>query len=95
MFSIFRKKKIEEAESYQHMSTQQLEVMVLTEIRNAGKAGLTQDELLVMYPHLAYSSITARPAALKRKGLVVESGTYRRGRSGRHQRVLIDPKFKK
>jgi hypothetical protein len=66
-----------------------LEGMVLKAIRNAGSNGMTQDELLATFREYSYSSITARPSALKRKGLVVDSGQRRPSASGRNQMVLI------
>jgi hypothetical protein len=66
-----------------------LEALVLEAIKASGSKGITQDELLGKFPHFSYSSITARPAALKRKGLVKDSGARRLGRSGRSQMVLI------
>lgn len=65
-----------------------LEALVLDAIRNAGNLGVTADELLAMFPEHSYSSITARPAALKRKNLIYDSGERRSGRSGRSQAVL-------
>lgn len=70
-----------------------LEVLVYEAIREAGTFGMTQDELLMRFPDLSYSSVTARPAALKRKGLIMDSGDKRPGRSGRLQSVLIDVKY--
>lgn len=67
-----------------------LEVIVYEAIRDAGEDGMTQDELLEAFPNLSYSSVTARPAALKRKGLIIDSGSKRPGRSGRMQSVLVD-----
>ena len=69
-----------------------LENLIYDAICKAGEHGVTQDELLDMFPHLSYSSVTARPAALKRKGLVIDSGRKRPGRSGRSQVVLVDAK---
>lgn len=66
-----------------------LERMVLNAIRDAGRNGMTQQELLAKFQNYSYSSITARPSALKRKGLVVDSGNRRVGGSGRKQMVLI------
>ena len=66
-----------------------LERMVLNAIRQAGRHGMTQEELLQKFNAYSYSSITARPSALKRKGLIVDSGERRAGRSGRNQAVLI------
>lgn len=70
-----------------------LEAMVLGDIRSAGTNGLTQDELILRHPDMSYSSITARPAALKRKKLIVDSGIRRKGRSGRNQAVLVASEF--
>ena len=54
---------------------------------------MTQGELLAKFPGHSYSSITARPAALKRKGLVVDSGLRRLGPNGKAQAVLIAKEF--
>jgi hypothetical protein len=59
-------------------------------VRDSGEEGMTQDDLLERFPNLSYSSVTARPAALKRKGMILDSGRKRPGRSGRLQVVLID-----
>lgn len=66
----------------------QLEQMVFEAIRNSGHQGMTADELLRLFPDYSYSSITARPASLKRQGLVIDTGERRPGRSGRPQAVL-------
>jgi hypothetical protein len=66
-----------------------LEALILQAIRLSGPHGMTQDELLQQFPSLSYSSVTARPAALKERGLIVDSGLKRKGRSGRNQTVLI------
>jgi hypothetical protein len=65
-----------------------LEQMVYEAIRDAGHQGMTADELLQLFPDYSYSSITARPASLKRQGLVIDTGERRPGRSGRPQAVL-------
>lgn len=70
-----------------------LEQLVLTEIRKAGTYGMTQDELLIALPHLSYSSVTARPSGLKRKGYICDSGHRRPGRTGRNQAVLVASEF--
>lgn len=70
-----------------------LESLVLEAIREAGKTGMTADELLQQYPHLSYSSVTARPKALKEKGYIQDSGEIRPGRTGRNQKVLIAVEF--
>lgn len=91
---LFRKNapqtSVEAAES---LDVTNLELLVLNAVRKAGKDGITQDELLQKYPKMSYSSLTARPAALKRKGLIADSGERRKGRSGRSQSVLVLPEF--
>ena len=67
--------------------------MVLNAIRQSKRKGMTQDELLRKFQAYSYSSITARPAALKRKGLIVDSGERRLGRSTRKQAVLVAAEF--
>ena len=71
------------------IDTTKLEGMVLSAYLNAGSHGMTQDELLRLFPGYSYSSITARPSALKRKNLVAVTGDKRRGDSGRPQAVLV------
>ena len=66
-----------------------LEYMVLIAIREAGEIGMTQGELLAKFCEYPYSSITARPAALKRKGLVFDSGLRRKSNFSRKQIVLV------
>jgi hypothetical protein len=77
---------IEAAES---IDVSKLEGMVLNAIRSAGANGMTQTELLAKFPGYSYSSITARPSALKRKGLVEDSGLRRPSANGRNQAVLV------
>lgn len=81
---------IEAAES---IDITRLEQMILEDIELAGVWGMTQDDLLSMHPRLSYSSVTSRPAALKRKGLIFDSGERRLGKSGRRQAVLKAAKF--
>lgn len=81
---------IEAAES---IDVSRLEQMILEDIELAGVWGMTQDDLLAMHPRHSYSSVTARPAALKRKGLIYDSGERRLGKSGRRQAVLKATKF--
>lgn len=85
-----RDTSIEAAES---INLPKLELMVYGAIRNAREEGLTADELLDHFTGYSYSSITARPSALRRKGLVVDSGERRLGRSGRKQAVLIASEY--
>jgi DNA-binding MarR family transcriptional regulator len=56
-----------------------LEAMVLKAIRAHGRAGVTGKELAEQFSEYPYSSITARPKALKDKGLVVSTGERRDG----------------
>ncbi len=50
--------------------------------------GCIQDDVLACFPGVPYSSVTARFRALLDKGLIVDTGERRKGRSGRSQRVL-------
>lgn len=71
-----------------------LEALVLSAVAAAGPRGATADEVRRQYPHLAYSSITARPASLLRKKQIVRPGKphVRPGVSGRNQMVMFIPK---
>jgi len=81
-------------EAAESINVNRMESIVLFHIWNSGPNGVTQDELLAeLSPHYRYSTVTSRPAALKRKGLVVDSGERRPGVSGRSQIVLIAKEF--
>jgi hypothetical protein len=83
-------------EAAESIDVTRMEAVVLFHIWNAGINGATQDELLAqLTPYYTYGSVTARPAALKRKGLVIDSGLRRPGASGRNQIVLIAAEFAK
>lgn len=64
-----------------------LESMVLSAIRQFTH-GCIQDDILLMFPDRPYSSVTARFRALLDKGLIVDTGSRRPGKSGRLQRVI-------
>ena len=66
-----------------------LEKQVYDMIVCFGKDGCIQDEVLNEMSWLPYSSVTARFAALKRKGLVQLTGEKRVGRSGKQQAVMV------
>jgi len=88
--SLFRRNASDTSiEAGQSIDANRLEKLVLRAIQDAGAKGMTQSELLSQFPHLSYSSVTARPSALKRKGLIVDSGQRRPGPTGRKQAVLI------
>lgn len=76
-------------EAAKSIDVSKLEGMVLNAIRSAGTKGMTQTELLGKFPGYSYSSITARPSALKRKGLIEDSGLRRPSPTGRNQMVLV------
>ena len=66
------------------VDTTNLERMVYEAIKAAGSRGMTADEMIAMFGEsMPYSSITARPSALIRKGLVKDSGYKGVTRSGR------------
>jgi hypothetical protein len=91
---LFRKNAIDTSiEAAVKLDVTGLELLVLQRIRKSRKKGITATELLSAFPHLPYSSVTARPAALKDKGLVVDTGLRRPGRFGRNQAVLVAIEF--
>lgn len=93
--TLVRKQDPETSHTAAHtIDASRLEAMVLEDIEQAGNYGITQDELILLHPEFSYSSITARPAALKRKGLIFDSGERRKGRSGRPCAVLKVAKFR-
>jgi hypothetical protein len=53
-----------------------------------GPHGCISDDLLDQFPALSYSTVTARPSALERKGLIVRGPDSRIGKSGRQQLVM-------
>jgi len=55
--------------------------------------GCIQDDLLELFPALSYSTITARPSALERKGLIVRGPDTRAGKSGKQQFVMRKSKY--
>jgi DNA-binding MarR family transcriptional regulator len=73
------------------IDTTRLEELVYETIRKAGPRGTISDEVRRALAHrdLSYSSVTARYAALKEKGLVEYSGHKRPGKSGRGQNVMV------
>lgn len=75
----------------QSVDTTKLEEMVFIAINSFGAAGCIQDEVLARFPGYPYSSVTARFKALLDKGLIVDTGERRPGRSGRGQRILRVP----
>lgn len=88
--NLFRRNAVDTSvQAAEDLPVTRLELIVLEAIRAAGKEGITADELLAKFPHLSYSSVTARPASLKEKGLVKDSGERRKGRTGRNQAVLV------
>jgi len=70
------------------INTNRLETMVYRAIFNCEKSGCIADDLLAQFPSFAYSSITARFAALERKGYITCGPDTRTGKSGRQQRVM-------
>lgn len=76
-------------EAFESVDATALEALVLGVIERFGPGGCISDEVRARLPGLAYSSVTARFRALLDKGLVVDSGMRRRGRSGRSQRVMV------
>jgi len=70
----------------QVVDTTKLESLVYEAIKSHPD-GCISDEILAMYPHYPYSSITARYRALLDKGFIEVTGV-KRGRFGRNQRIM-------
>lgn len=75
-------------EAAQAVDSAKLEALVYEAIRSFGDAGCISDEVRALFPHLPYSSVTARYKALTNKGFIEDTGLRRDGLSGRPQRVL-------
>jgi hypothetical protein len=73
-------------EAAQAVDSTKLEQIVYEAIKGFPE-GCISDEILEMYPHYPYSSITARYRALLDKGFIEVTGV-RRGKFGRNQRVM-------
>lgn len=73
--------------------TSKREKMVYEAIQSFGAQGCIIDQVRAIYPNLPYSTITARPAALIEKGLIIDTGAEKKGNSGAMQRVLRAVEF--
>lgn len=78
------------AEAAFNVDTTKLEKMVHEAISLYGRNGCIAADLLNKFSYLPYSSVTARFAALERRGLITCGPDKRRGPSGRNQRVMRD-----
>lgn len=74
-------------ESALAVDTSKLESMVYEAIKSYGSAGCISDDVQALFPHLPYSSVTARYRALLDKKLIEIVGS-RRCKSGRNQRIM-------
>ena len=74
-------------ESALAVDTSKLESMVYEAIKSYGSAGCISDDVQALFPHLPYSSVTARYRALLDKKLIEIVGE-RRCKSGRNQRIM-------
>lgn len=74
-------------ESALAVDTNKLESMVYEAIKSYGSAGCISDDVQALFPHLPYSSVTARYRALLDKKLIEIVGS-RRCKSGRNQRIM-------
>jgi hypothetical protein len=70
------------------VDTTKLEQLVYETIKSYGAGGCISDQVLANFPHLPYSSVTARYKALMTKCLIEDTGERRAGKSGRPQRVM-------
>lgn len=77
-----------EAASSMAASRQSMMESILALIRNAGRAGMTADEVLVA-TGLTHQTGSARVHDLKVRGLIVPSGARRKTRGGRMAAVMV------
>lgn len=70
------------------VDTTALEALVYQEIKACGADGCISDDVRRSFFAYPYSSITARYAALQRKGLIICGPDKRKGDSGKSQRVM-------
>jgi hypothetical protein len=82
------------AEAAHSIDSTKLEKMVHEAIYSYGRNGCIAADLLNKYDYLPYSSVTARFAALERKGYITCGPDKRRGPSGRNQRVMRAGEYK-
>ena len=75
------------------VDTKKLEQMMYEAICRHGKRGCIADDLIEEFPWLPYSSITARPSALERYGLIIRGPDERTGKAGVGQLVMRKSKF--
>ena len=76
------------AEAAEALDTTKLEEAVYNFIKSCGDDGATIAQCVVHFNPTSQSSITSRPAALERKGLIYYEGDTRTGASNRQQRVI-------
>ncbi len=74
-------------EAAQSLDSTKLEELVYKTI-SSFKEGCIQDDVLAVLNYLPYSSVTARFAALKRKGLISSTNGKRKGKSGKNQSIM-------
>lgn len=70
------------------VETSKLEQQMFRAICACGARGCIADDLIKLFPYLPYSSITARPSALERKGLITRGPDERNGDAGKGQLVM-------
>jgi len=88
LFKLFRKNDPQTSFlAAEKVDTSRLQQLVYEAIKGHGELGCISDEVLMKFPTMPYSSVTARYKALLDKGLIEITGT-RTGRSGRMQRVM-------
>jgi len=75
-------------EAAKAVDSTRLEAMVYSAIKQFGTDGCISDEIRDLFTGMPYSSITARYRALLDKGLIIDTGARRPGKSGRRQRVM-------
>jgi hypothetical protein len=74
-------------EAAKALDSTKLEELVYNTI-STFQEGCIQDDVLEVLNYLPYSSVTARFAALKRKGLISVNNGKRKGKSGKNQSIM-------
>ena len=83
------------AEAAYAVDSTKLEKMVHDAIKEFGEGGAIADDLLEKFNRFPYSSITARFAALERKGYIFRNGDKAKGKSGRSQQIMRSAEYRK
>ena len=80
-------------EAAKDISSGELKALVFRLIKKSADEGITTKEIRALYPTLAYSSITARPASLEQEGKLYYLGDKRDGCRVMREKTEHSPKY--